>query len=282
MGERHSDTAYKADTFYASGLDAEIARLRAQVELTWHREAALLRRLGLRDDAAVLELGSGPGFVTEKLCGLVSRGSVTAVEIDPTLVERAGRYLQTQGRSRYHLVQANVTKLDLPSESFDVAIARYVLLHLAEPISAAREALRLLKPGGLLLTLDLDVPLSYCEPSFPEFDMLGAAATKLFALRGADAHFGRRKQRRLLESAGFQEIDVDTIAVDSDETGSFEPFLSSSFSADIVGRAAVAAGIWSPQELDAYREGLTRFCASGEGLVVQVRPVAWGRKALRK
>jgi SAM-dependent methyltransferase len=216
---------YDASTYFSAGLEPELQRLKAQVEISWQKEAGALRRLGVDRAASVLEMGSGPGFVTEKLLELVPEGSVTSVDVDAALIARA-----------------------------------------------------LLKPGDFFVTMDFDIRLGMVEPPFSEYDQLREGAEVLLRLRGTDPRFGRRKQRRMLEDAGFVEIEVESIDVDNDEIGSLEPFIASTLSPDVVGAALVAIQIWSQSQLDAYRSALAALKASGDPLIVQSRPIAWGRK----
>ena len=48
-------------------LDRELQRLGAQALFLWEKERRALAGYGLRDGMSLLELGSGPGFVTEQL-----------------------------------------------------------------------------------------------------------------------------------------------------------------------------------------------------------------------
>src|SRR3954453_14491339 len=91
-----SQSSYDASSM-PLGLDKELERLRAQALITWPTEARNLRWMGLAPHMTVLELGSGPGFVTEQLLGLVPDGEVIALEIDPVLRDRAEAYLRGQG-----------------------------------------------------------------------------------------------------------------------------------------------------------------------------------------
>jgi ubiquinone/menaquinone biosynthesis C-methylase UbiE len=249
-----------------------------QVEISWPKESALLRRIGIRPDMSILELGCGPGFMTENLVALVPDGSVTAVELDPGVAARAETRLQERRCERYRIVCADVRRNDLPSATFDLAFARYLFLHLPDPVEAMRETLRLLKPGGTLVTLDIDATLDDCEPTFPEFEMLRDGFERFFRLRGTDPRFGRRKQRRLLREAGFHEVEVDSVVVDSDELGTLEPFVRTAMDPGVIGRTLVALGLWSGDELARYTEGLRGFMASETPFLFQARPVAWGRK----
>ena len=58
--------SYKAST-YNLELETEIQRLKAQVILSWEKEARTLNWFGLTDGMNVLEASSGPRFFTEKL-----------------------------------------------------------------------------------------------------------------------------------------------------------------------------------------------------------------------
>ena len=130
------------------GRDAEVQRLAAQARLGWKKEARTLAWFGLEDGMSVLELGSGPGFITEQLLTLLPHSVITCLEIDPSLVAQAKEYLRDMGGERLHFVQASVMDTGLPDASFDFAYARLLYQHLPDPLGASREVWRTLKPGG--------------------------------------------------------------------------------------------------------------------------------------
>ena len=70
-------------------VQAEIKRLASQARLGWEKEARALAWFGLHDGMAVLEPGSGPGFITEQLMALLPSSPITCVEINPTLLDEA-------------------------------------------------------------------------------------------------------------------------------------------------------------------------------------------------
>src|SRR6185295_12689646 len=86
------------------GLESELLRLRAQVLVSWKREARLLGWLGLQDGMRVLELGCGPGFVTEEILALTPHAQVVALDADLELLGRARQRLA--GDPRVQLVHA--------------------------------------------------------------------------------------------------------------------------------------------------------------------------------
>ena len=51
----------------ATADEAEVKRLASQARGGWGKEARTLSWFGLQDGMSVLELGSGPGFITEQL-----------------------------------------------------------------------------------------------------------------------------------------------------------------------------------------------------------------------
>src|SRR4029077_8360198 len=146
------------------GLDKELERLRSQALISWEKEARNLRWMGLEGNMSILELGSGPGYVTEALAKLVPYGEVVALEIDPVLIERSEAYLQGKEAGNWRIVQGNVMSTGLPANSFDFVYGRYLFQHLPDPIGGAKEALRVLKPGGKLVIFDIDDDLTIFDP----------------------------------------------------------------------------------------------------------------------
>jgi ubiquinone/menaquinone biosynthesis C-methylase UbiE len=153
-----AESSYQAST-YNLELDAEIQRLKAQVLLSWEKEARTLKWFGLTDGMNVLEAGIGPGFFTEKLLELLPNSSVTSIENDPALHEKAIGYLEDKGGDRVNPFQASVMDTGLEDNTFDFAIARLLFAHLPEPVAAAREIFRILKPSGKLMIIDSDADL---------------------------------------------------------------------------------------------------------------------------
>ena len=104
----------------------------------------------LGDD--VLEIGAGPGLVTDLLLQLAPR--VTAVEIDDGL---AGQLRQRLAGRPVEVVTADATALPIPADRFSAAACFTMLHHIPDPHGQDRalaELARVLRPGGLLLGTD--------------------------------------------------------------------------------------------------------------------------------
>jgi ubiquinone/menaquinone biosynthesis C-methylase UbiE len=107
--------------------------------------------------ARLLDLGCGTGALTAEA---LARGcEVTAVDAAPSMIERLRTSLPT--------VDARVmdaTALALADDSFDIVVAAFVLHLLDHPTAAAREASRVLRPGGLFAFV---VPGPHVDEAIP-------------------------------------------------------------------------------------------------------------------
>jgi ubiquinone/menaquinone biosynthesis C-methylase UbiE len=129
---------------------AEWGELVDRVLLPWVLEG---RQLGDR----VLEVGAGPGLVTDRLLPLVPR--LFAVELDAALSAALGRRLA--GRN-VEVVTADASALPFRSASFSV-VACFTMLHHVPSLPVQDRMLaelrRVLEPGGVLVGTDgLDTP----------------------------------------------------------------------------------------------------------------------------
>jgi SAM-dependent methyltransferase len=108
----------------------------------------------LRADQRLLDVGSGPGTITADLARLV--GEVVAVEIDDPAADLTRAELERQGITNATVLVGDVHALDAADGAFDVVHAHQVLQHVADPVGALREMLRVTRPGGLVAARDSD------------------------------------------------------------------------------------------------------------------------------
>jgi ubiquinone/menaquinone biosynthesis C-methylase UbiE len=112
--------------------------------------AAILEGAGLHPGSRVLELGCGTGnyaIAVHAATGCVSAG------VDPSSAMLA------VGRNRtphVRLVEAAAESLPFPGELFDLAFSVDVAHQVADLVATAREAFRVLRPGGSLVTVTDD------------------------------------------------------------------------------------------------------------------------------
>jgi ubiquinone/menaquinone biosynthesis C-methylase UbiE len=103
----------------------------------------------------VLEIGCGTGAVTQKL---VARGaSVTAVDQNPEMVERARARLMDSAPGTVSLIERTASEIDsFPPASFDAVVACLSLSEMSrqERTFVLKSAMHALRPGGVLAIAD--------------------------------------------------------------------------------------------------------------------------------
>jgi SAM-dependent methyltransferase len=139
---------------------------------------------------AVADLGCGTGEIAARLATQVRR--VIAVDREASMIEAARARLASFGSAE---VRAG-DLLDLPIEDreLDAAVISLVLHHLPEPQLAIAEAARTLRPGGVLLVIDMVAhdreaylaAMGHVHPGFDEPTVRGwavASGLRLAAFR---------------------------------------------------------------------------------------------------
>jgi SAM-dependent methyltransferase len=194
----------------AGGFEAEVARLEAQAALSFAEEARILGELGIAGSAPLLEVGAGSGAVTRRLRRAFPDLPVIALDLDADLLANAA----TAG---VPLVRADAHALPFPDASIGCVLLRYVLQHVADPAAILVEARRVLRPGGLLVAVEVDGALpGLVEPYFPELAAIYGKLSTAQHSAGGDRQIGRRLTR-LLRGAGLTEVVLRPFATASDD-----------------------------------------------------------------
>jgi SAM-dependent methyltransferase len=226
---------------------------------------------------SILEVGSGPGFVTEQLLELCPTSFVTCVEIDPDLIDPAERYLRGRGlEGRYRIVQGDVAGMDLADDTFDFAYARLVFQHLGEPGRALADIRRVLRPGGRLVINDIDIGLGeIVEPVNVEAEAIDERLHESRSLRGGNPRIGR-KLWRLLEAAGYVNLDLEVVPIHTDKTG-IEAIFSTEW--DPGGfRPALELGVITEADVQTMHRAHLAFHASPDKYALFVNLMVCGQK----
>lgn len=110
----------------------------------------LVRRLDLRDDFKVLELGPGPGFFSLEIARSIPSGTLVLVDIQQEMLDMVKKRLAQAGISNVQLIRGDAAALPVAGASFDVAILASVLGEVPEKAGCIKELYRILRPQGLL------------------------------------------------------------------------------------------------------------------------------------
>ena len=107
----------------------------------------------LTDSCHIMDLGSGPGRYAAEFCQLGHR--VTLADISSTLISEARLQFARNGLEAEQFIVANATDLHmLHDDEYDAVFCAgpfYHLVEATERLEAAKEVLRICKPGGKLI-----------------------------------------------------------------------------------------------------------------------------------
>jgi SAM-dependent methyltransferase len=143
----------------------------------------------LRAGQRLLDVGSGPGTITADLARLVAE--VVAVEVNEEAAELTRAELGRQGIDHATVVVGDVHDLDLADGEFDVVHAHQVLQHVADPVAALREMLRVTRPGGLVAARDSDYGHFSWHPASAGLDRWLELYDAAARANGGEPHAGR-------------------------------------------------------------------------------------------
>lgn len=112
--------------------------------------ADLVARLDLPEGAAVLELACGTGIVTKRLSQrLGPTAKLVATDLNEAMIAHARAKFSPEDAIEWK--PADATELPFADESFDAVVCQFGVMFFPDKEKAAREAFRVLKPGGTFL-----------------------------------------------------------------------------------------------------------------------------------
>ncbi|MEP6774501.1 MAG: methyltransferase domain-containing protein [Chloroflexota bacterium] len=273
-------TPYKASEMNER-IEKEIERLGSQALWGWDKESRNLSWFGLVDGMSILELGSGPGFVTEQLIALCPNSHITCVEIDRDLILHAEQYLQSKRlESHYTIIQGDLMTMDMPDNIFDFAVARLVFQHLRDPRGALAEILRVLKPGGKLVIHDIDIGLGeIVDPQNTAAEAIEGRLHESRSERGGNPRIGRQLWR-LMAATGYENMDLEVVPVHTDKMG-IEAIFPDEWDAGAF-KPALDLGAITDADVEILHEAHQAFQASPDKYALFVSLMVCGQKVPRQ
>ena len=116
-------------------------------------EAALLRLLPPSGLGRALDIGTGTGWLLELLAPRLEAG--LGVDASRAMLALARSRLSRPDLAHLAVRQADMYRLPLPDQAFDLVLLGMVLHYAEDPAAALAEAARVLRPGGRLVVIDL-------------------------------------------------------------------------------------------------------------------------------
>jgi ubiquinone/menaquinone biosynthesis C-methylase UbiE len=171
----------------------------------------LAARLQVEENSSILELACGTGILTRALrAKLPSTVKVIATDLnEPMFQNAAGKFAEGEA---VQWLQADACSLPFGDRVFEAVVCQFGIMFVPDKALCAREAHRVLKPGGLFLFNVWDAM---------EYNELGQVTHQTIASYFEkdppafyEIPFGyhdRYEIKRMLEEAGFREVHTEVV-----------------------------------------------------------------------
>lgn len=128
----------------------------------WHR--SLLAQLTLPAPARVLDMATGTGAVAFQIARWPGFQVIGADITRPMLLQAKARATRDGQPPAIDLIECTAEAIPFPDAAFDVVIFTYLLRYVSDVPATLRELVRVVRPGGMMLSLDFAVPRGVFYP----------------------------------------------------------------------------------------------------------------------
>ena len=253
----------------------EIERLRIQSAAMAPDCRVMLERIGVAPGWTCLDIGCGPGGITDLMSERVGRtGRVVGLDMDEQFLAHARAAASARGNVEFR--RGDAYGSDLPDGAFDLVHMRFVASTAGDPERLLREAIRLARAGGVVALQEPDASTLNCHPPHPAWEKLKAALIGAFAGVGADLELARRLYA-LARQAGLADVQYRPFLIGVRSTDEIVDYLPST--AESLRGTAIRLGLLSEAEFPAVLAAC-RAHLRDPGTVFTMYTVAqvWGRK----
>jgi ubiquinone/menaquinone biosynthesis C-methylase UbiE len=168
---------------------AELERLRFQHSVWEAVTERFILRLGIKPGWHCLDVGAGPGFVSWDLLDLVGKeGSVTLLDPSAFYLQHARSEAARRKLSNARFLEGRAEDTPLPSSSFDLILARWVISFAPDPDRFIERLIPALKPGGILAIQDYSYEGLSLFPRGGAFDAMADVVRAYYRAGGGDPY----------------------------------------------------------------------------------------------
>jgi ubiquinone/menaquinone biosynthesis C-methylase UbiE len=212
-------------------------------------EEVAMAELRLRPGDRALDLGCGTGNDTRRLAELVGpTGAVVGIDASETMITAARQRAEGSGLPvTFHVGDA--MQLDLPTDSFDGVRCERLLIHVPDPAVVLGEMVRVTRPGGRVVVVDIDMDLLALDLPDVDRNFLRRAVHAMADAMSA-GQIGRQLPRR------FREAKLDDVTYRAAVLAFPYDFVSQVVAGSLIG--AVSAGSLTAAESDTLLAALER------------------------
>ena len=148
-------------------MEAQLVQIREQQKEVWNRFSpgwkkwddltmdflkpmadAIINRIKPNDTDMVLDVASGTGEPGLTIASMLNGGKVVAIDLAEGMLEVALENAGRRGIKNFETITCDVCELPFPDNSFDAISCRFGFMFFPDMLLAAKEMVRVLKPGG--------------------------------------------------------------------------------------------------------------------------------------
>ncbi len=227
---------------------------------------------------ALLDIGCGPGTISNDFARLVAPGKVVGADIAPEIVQRAS---DAPHPDNVTFEAADVYELQYPDDSFDVVHAHQVLQHLSDPVAAIKEMRRVLKPSGIVAVRDSDKAGFMWYPEDPRLVEWVSVYLDITKRNGAQAKAGRYLYH-WVRQAGFVDPILTTsnwVFADPETRHWWGGLWADRIDRSSITEQALSYGIATRDQLDSYSQAYRDWACAEDSVFVVPHFEVIARKA---
>ena len=114
----------------------------------WADSGAVISLLGIAADAAIADIGCGPGYFTVRLARAAANGRIHALDIDPEMLGRCRETVAQAGLANVTVRGCDDYEFGLDEGSLDLVFLSCVVHHADDQVRFLAAARRLLRSSG--------------------------------------------------------------------------------------------------------------------------------------
>jgi ubiquinone/menaquinone biosynthesis C-methylase UbiE len=152
-------------------MDSSLQKIREEQRQTWNKFStgwknhdefnmsflkpigeAIISSLQLKDTDTVLDIATGTGEPGLTIASIAKNGKVVGTDLAEDMLVIANENAEKRGLKNYTTQVCDVCELPFADHSFDAVSCRFGFMFFPDMLMAAKEMVRVLKPGGRLAT----------------------------------------------------------------------------------------------------------------------------------
>ena len=161
----------------------------------------------LKPGMRVLDVGCGVGNISEGLARAVAPGELYGIDREQPMVDLARVLAAAMQRENATFRVGDAARLPFDDGFFDAVHFHDVLIYIPDTQAVLAEAMRVLKPGGVIGCREIISQSSFTYPGYGVMEKSWEALEDIIATDGGHPHIGKALKPRLAQ-AGFTVASI--------------------------------------------------------------------------